>query len=791
MTRRRTVRFGLLLLAVVLVAGLVAPFIRADRFRGRIERGLSAALGRKVEITKGVRPTLFAGPGFTAEDVVIHEEPVFGAEPLAHVLELEARVSIPALLTGRLEFSHLELNEPSVNLVRAPQRGWNLIQLAARAGNPPASGSRSHALPTVSLRSGRLWFKLGETKSAFYLLNADLDVNPRSGGRDGFDIRFSAEPARTDRPARGFATLTGSGRWRQPAAAEPALDLDLQLERTALDELVRLFRGHHSGVHGYLTSRARVSGPVSALKVTGRMQVGDVHRWDLMPTGGDWTFRYAGQVNWRAESAAFDISDRQNAGLPLSAAINIERFLSEPSLSAELKTAGLPAANVVQLVRHIGATLPANLEVDGVLEGAARYDPVAGWTGAFSLGPSKLRLGNERSMVSEATQIALSGPNVNFGPAKVSGEEGQSAVLQLSYSIADKALDMTVTAQALSVAEMKAGAGRLFAVGTVPLADSLERGRWAGAIRYRSAGDEPGAWSGQFELRDVMAAVPGMAEPVRLRSATVDLDGERAVLRRIRARAGTIDLFGEYRYDPALPRPHRFHLTVPELDAAEVERLFLPTLRRDPGLLARTLSWRTAPPPAWLQTRGAEGTVRVGALRGGPLEVRALRASVVWDGAQITITGRNGRLNGGLLEAAAALDISGAAPRYRIDGTLRGAAWHEGEVDLEGVFETRGTETAWLRNLKANGTFHARSIDVLPENPIRVASGNFRFQVADSGPEIHLAPMQAALGGETYSGEAATLGDGNIRVDLASAKRSVRFEGPLSPLRLDTAVAKP
>ena len=63
---------------VWLVVGLGAPYVNANPYADRLRASLSRALGRQVEFRQAVKFSLFNGPGFSAEDVVIHEDPSIG-----------------------------------------------------------------------------------------------------------------------------------------------------------------------------------------------------------------------------------------------------------------------------------------------------------------------------------------------------------------------------------------------------------------------------------------------------------------------------------------------------------------------------------------------------------------------------------------------------------------------------------------------------------------------------------------------------------------------------------------
>ena len=81
------------------------------------------------------------------------------------------------------------------------------------------------------------------------------------------------------------------------------------------------------------------------------------------------------------------------------------------------------------------------------------------------------------------------------------------------------------------------------------------------------------------------------------------------LLDRVKAKAGKVAFTGEYRYEPGTARPHRLRLRAEEVDAADLEDEFMPTLERSSGLIARALG--RASLPDWLKQRGVDGTVQI------------------------------------------------------------------------------------------------------------------------------------------------------------------------------------
>ena len=126
-------RIAAAVVAILLVLFLVRPGV--SHLKLRIENSISRALARPVAIGS-VQLRFLPRPGFDLENVVVYEDPAFGAEPMLRASEVTAAVRLTSLLRGRLDISRLELTEPSLNLVRREDGRWNLEALLERAEHP-------------------------------------------------------------------------------------------------------------------------------------------------------------------------------------------------------------------------------------------------------------------------------------------------------------------------------------------------------------------------------------------------------------------------------------------------------------------------------------------------------------------------------------------------------------------------------------------------------------------------------------------------------------------------------
>ena len=254
-------------LALLLAVGIVAPYLGADRYGERLRGSLERALGRRVEFLGPVRFSLFKGPGFSVENVVIHEDPSIGIEPIAYMDRMDVTPGFWSLLGGQFVIASIRLEGASINLAKSgPASEWGRWNFASLV-NP--SVLRAAPAIHVALRDSRINFKFGDVKSVFYLTETDLDISPPGSPGSGWRVSGSAKLARTDRSAQGLGSFTVKGRWY---VAPERVDLDVELDRTGLGEITALMRGQTGSVHGTISARVHLGGPIDNIGILGRLQ---------------------------------------------------------------------------------------------------------------------------------------------------------------------------------------------------------------------------------------------------------------------------------------------------------------------------------------------------------------------------------------------------------------------------------------------------------------------------------------------------------------------------------------
>ncbi len=326
-------------LALVMAAGIVVPYIDTGSYGERLRGSLERALGRRVEFRGPVRFSLFSGPGFSVDDVVIHEDPSIGQEPIAYMDNMTVRPGLWSLAGGRFVIASISLDGASINLAKSgPASEWGRWNFASLVNRSVMSRA-----PSLHVRNSRIHFKFGDEKSVFYLTETDLDISPPRAAGGGWSLDCSAQPARTDRTAQGLGEFRLRGRWY---VAPERVDLNLEIERTLLGEMTALLRGQAGGVNGRISARLHLAGPIDQIGIAGRLTIEDVHRWDLMPPYGQgWPLDVRGRLNLPGQDLEIESGSVNGAALPLAVRLHASNYLSQPRWAASLQLESFSAGS--------------------------------------------------------------------------------------------------------------------------------------------------------------------------------------------------------------------------------------------------------------------------------------------------------------------------------------------------------------------------------------------------------------------------------------------------------------
>lgn len=792
---------------ILLVLFLMRP--GASSLKSRIANSISRAIARPVEI--GSVHLRLLPPGFDLENLVIHEDPAFGAEPMLRAPEVTAVVRLTSLLRGGLDIARLELSEPSLNLVRRPGGRWNweaLLERAAQTPLAPTSKSKSEArpgFPYIETSSGRINFKVGQEKMPYALLNADFAVWQESENTWG--VRLKAEPLRTDTSLNDAGLLRMNGTWQRAGSLrETPLQFSVEWDRAQLGQLTKLVSGNDKGWRGEVRLDATLKGTPAALLVAADGSIENFHRYDISSAGGirltaHCDGRYSSLDNVTHEilcSAPVGgngvITLRGNAGLP-----------GAHRLDLSLNLESVPMAAVVQLARRVKKNVPADLVTTGSVQGSvALQEDVGSPRGPELQGEGEI---TDLRVQSPSAKVDLSPGKVPFvvlssGASRSAKKEAvhrlKNEVLppqdevRVEYGSFPVALGRPISAQVrgwvarsgygmvvrgegevahtVRVATLLGLPATKASVGGTAHMDLLVAGSWA--VSGASSEFSLPEVTGTVQLSNLRATVQGMNGPIEISSAELQLLRDEVRMEKLTAWAADAQWTGSASLPRGCGTPAaclvRFNLNTEEVELGALHQWLSapPSQRRWYEMLT------TAQPaaPTFLQNLHASGKVSAGRLVIHNLVANRVSASLDLEHGKLKISDWRADLLGGKHRGDWQVDFSAGSPIYTGTGTLTA-------ISLEQAADAM--HDPWISGT-ASGTYQVTATGGDSQTFWQSADAGLQFDLRDGTlSHISLASDKQPLRILRWEGD-ARLRDGKIEIDtgqLVSSSAAYEVSG--------------
>ena len=735
-TRRRVTWATLLLVALGLL--LLPPFINVNRYRKRVADSISRALAREVSVS-GIELKMLPRPGLVLSNFVVADDPSYGAEPMLRAGTVTAYIRLTSLWRGRLEIGTLDLDSPSLNLVRRPDGHWNLEELVERttqASSAPTTKTRPEArprFPYVEASTGRINFKLGQVKKAFTFTDADFALWLEAESQWG--VRLEGRPMRTDVSVSDTGTLKLDGRFQRGSSLRNTpVNLKLTLTGGPLGQLTKFIYGHDRGWRGAVSSNATLTGTPAALGITLDAQVDDFRRYDIAL--GE-ALRLRLHCTGTYSSPDDTLSDVQCESPVGGGVIRVrgsaQGWLGEAydlGISAEQ----VPAERLVALARHVKKDLPADLTATGDVEAVFTVRKQPGGMPVWEGGGRAEQLAFQSAVLKQDLEIG----ELLFGvpstaatsskrkrPARGTASSPANAELHLvvkpfplslgaaSPATASAAFDSghySVTLNGAADLARLVNVGKALGVGTPGVGltgpsqiDVEVAGTWVGFA--------PPAPSGKIQLHDVTAELQGVSEPMHISSASATLASQSVNVTAFDAAfAQGPEIKGSASFPVHCTAPEtcivRFdahtdsaslvrldHLVNPALRSQPWYRLLAPWQRREDALLKLRASGRFTAARLELGTATANNVSGTADLEAGKLRVSDLRADFL----------------GGHHSGAWSADFTVSPPKFSGSGNVNRISmaqlaslmhdnWATGTMDAKYSLAMSGLNPAALRN---------------------------------------------------------------------------------------------
>lgn len=715
----RSRRGAVALAALLLILFLWRPGVYT--LRNRIANSIGSALGRRVTL-ENVSLHFLPRPGFDLEGLVIYDDPAFSAEPMIRAQEVSAAIRIRSLLRGRLEIATLSATEPSINLVRNHDGRWNLSSLIERNAQIPAApteksaSERRPAFPYLEASHARINFKIGQTKKAYALMDADVALWQDS--ENSWGARMKAAPVRTDFSLTDTGLLQINAAWQRAASLRlTPMQVAVQWQKGQLGQITKLLSGKDRGWRGGVDFTAKMSGTPEALRIQSAATIEDFHRYDI---AGSENVRLAtvcsGQYNavesFLGELLCESPVDGGTLRLRGSAILSTQ----PPAYDLTLSANKVPLNSVVRLLRQAKKQLSNDLTASGLLSGEflirsnrrsalnsaanSRLDALPHWSGTGTATDVRLLSNGGKDEVAFGTiPLALVDadspePLQADKRARPTQEpQAEQEPAQPHLRIGPIALAINASAPVNSGGWISAEGYRLFLRGDMELKDlfrledvlALPVGRPAveGSARLDVSisgpwqGFAPPATTGTAQLRNVRAEMHGLNAPVEIGSATVTLAPDAVSIQKISARTGSTHWSGGVtapRHCTAPGCVFQFDLAADQLSTGDFAEWFTPRSAKRPWY--RILSSDQPQGGSPMLAIQAHGNLHVGRFGLKKVVVTQVATQVDLDRGKITLTGLRGQLLQGTHQGNWIIDVSGQDAssqlvRYHGRGTVQ------------------------------------------------------------------------------------------------------------------------
>ena len=370
---------------VILALLIIPPYVSISRYKNRISQVLAASIGRPVRLSS-VELRILPRPSFVLTDLVVEEDPAYGAEPVLHANTVTASIRLLPLWRGGLEISRISVDEASLNLVRTDAGHWNLDPFfrtaAAGAGTARTLREPKNHSTSVS-RSHQFACEREERCGEASLFPGERPSFGLAGVTRGMAGAAAREPARTDvnldLADTGVVRMEASLR-RAPELRQMPVHIDLDWREAQLGQLSRLILGSDEGWRGDLTGEVHLDGTADAAQVKARLRASGVHRAEFAPASAmdfdascGFVYHYStrGLEKLLCDSPVGDGRTRLTGEMPGQG--------GEPQLSLELDR--VPAQIGLDALRTLRRGLDPSLQATGTMSGQIRYKPAAASTG--------------------------------------------------------------------------------------------------------------------------------------------------------------------------------------------------------------------------------------------------------------------------------------------------------------------------------------------------------------------------------------------------------------------------
>lgn len=785
-TSRRVFVFAL----CVAVTVLFLVRLPAAPLRQKVLRSIASALGRNVDAAS-LHLRFLPRPGFELQDLVIHDDPAFGAEPLLRAPEVTAWLQVAALLRGRIEIASLSLSEPSLNLARNASGSLNIADLVQRTSSitvaPTASRrAASPEFPYIEGSDARVNFKNGMEKTHFALTDAKFSLWQDS--ENSWGLRLQARPIRTDTNLTDTGILNIKASWQRSATLENTpINISFQWKQAQIGQISRLMYGSDQGWRGGALLSGEASGTLGNLKLTADGSIDDFRAREVL-AGND--LRLAAHCSANYEAARSSVSDLDciapSGGglLELRGSASSEQGSTLRFSNYNLRLIGtdVPVQSLLVSIRHARDEFAANLNASGTadltvgvfranggmprIQGGGelhglQLDSKDDGTG-LTLGTVPFALAYEDlKRTPEIAQATRDSRRVHL--KRVAVAAGQVAVPRLQMQVGPFDLPMGRPKPLKVSASLSREGYHISVTGDGAVKRLLQAARSSGVAKPSFAADGgatlaldiAGGWysenpvvSGTAQLHTIITQLRGVNGSLTITRAKLDFEKDWVKVENLTASLADAVWHGSLRISrpcrSARECELRFDLRTAKLSASALNQSFNPDLQKKSWY--RFLS--DVGGPGYLTQAHAIGRIAADQFTLGNVTCSQFSAGLESNQGRLSISGLKGEILGGEIFGDWEGNFNARPPEYKGEGDIHGISlgqvselmhdgWAEGSADARYQFSASGRRLhEALASAEANVDFSITGA-AFPHVVLTTDSGPLRARAFSGSLQLH------------------------------------------------------
>jgi uncharacterized protein involved in outer membrane biogenesis len=670
---RRRIIAGLAVLTILVVISLLAApkFVDVNHYRPLIEAKMKERLGRNVSL--GPMKLSFLPLSFRVDNVVVADDPAFNNRTqFVQVQTLFVRPALLPLLHHEIEIKDLQLDRPTIELIRSAQGTWNVSTLAG--GNSSAGSKTELSLQQLKIDDGQIAItdlQNGQARAVYDHIDAVLS-DFTSGQPFSLDLR-----AHLPGNGKQVIALRGKAGPIQPGEAlQTPFDGKFSLDAVSLAGLQRFLH-----VQSLENSDAVLTGSADVKNVSGNLtSAGTFNLQNPRIRGADIGYPisvdYQVQSSLSASTAQIDKANIKLGSTPVSFRGTINAKSTPAQIDATMQASNASMAEAARLAAAFGAAFNAKSDISGNLDvdvhaqgpvtapamngkveaknvrisGGELREPVQVDAMTLALTPDAIRTNEftaKTGRTSATAQVTLTGytseaPNVQ---AKLKSDNADiDGLLRIAH------------AYGMSAAEGVYGSGQMTVnvsvTGPLKQTDQL-------------------AFDGNGEIRSASLELSTMTKPLSIRKADLRFSGNGASLNNLDVSVGQTTIHGDMVARNFAAPQVQFSISANRINVAEWEQIFQAQPAKPGARGAPAATVRPATGESLISRTTGTGSLTADQVIYDELTVNNVRSAVTLDRGIITAKPLTASLYNGEQSGTVVVNTRTTPATYTVDSKLQ------------------------------------------------------------------------------------------------------------------------